>query len=165
MLTPQQMEIDAPIGWFSQYDAEIFIPEVAAIPEYGVYLEVGVHLGRSLWTAREVAKESVEVWGVDLVDDPKIEGTHFIQGDSTKAEFRKPIDVIFIDGDHSYEGCKADIENWYPCMKENGVMLFHDCDDTSPGVVQAVKEFVEENDIKDVYYAENSRCSMARIRL
>lgn len=165
MITPIQVEQQAPNGWFSQYDAEIFLPEIADIPVNGVYLEVGVHQGRSLWTAREAAKKSVEIYGVDILDDPKIKGTHFIQGDSKTLDFDKVIDVIFIDGDHSYEGCKADIENWYPRMKENGVMLFHDCDDTSPGVVQAVKEFVEENKLKDVYYAENPRCSMARIRL
>lgn len=164
MITPEQVEELAPNGWFSQYDAEIFIPAVADIPEHGVYLEVGVHQGRSLWTARFAAKKSVEVWGVDLVDDPKIVGTHFIKGDSTKVDFDKVIDVIFIDGNHSYEGCKADIENWYPRIKENGIMLFHDCDETSPGVVRAVKEFVEEFNL-NVFYSPNPRCSMARIQL
>jgi predicted O-methyltransferase YrrM len=159
------VERDGPLGWFSRFDADTLIPEVENIPENGVYLEVGVHLGRSLWTARQASKPSVEVYGVDIVDDPKIEGTIFLQGDSTTMPFDKEIDVIFIDGDHSYEGCKKDIENWYPRMKKGGVMLFHDCDETSPGVVQAVKEFVEQYKFKDMYYHPEQRCSMARIRL
>lgn len=165
MITPDEVEKSAPEGWFSRYDAEVLIPAVAEIPENGLYMEVGVYKGRSLWVARKVAKPSVEIWGVDIIEDPEIEGTNFIRGDSTKTTLNKKVDVIFIDGDHSYEGCKADIENWYPQMKEGGVMLFHDCDDTSPGVVQAVEEFVKEHNLTDVYYHPDKRCSMARVRL
>ena|SRR3990167_7725033 len=164
MITPQDVEIKAPQGWFSQFDAEIFIPEVKKIPKYGVYMEVGVHKGRSLWTARQVTKPSVEIWGVDIEEDPKIKGTSFIQGDSRTIKLAKTVDVIFIDGDHSYEGCKADVDNWYPQMKENGVMLFHDADDTSPGVVQAIEEFVKDNKLT-VWYSPEQRCSMAKVQL
>lgn len=159
------VEKNGPNGWFSRFDEAVLVPEVENIKENGVYLEVGVHLGRSLWLARQASKPSVEVYGVDIMEDPKIDGTTFLQGDSKTLEFDKEIDVIFIDGDHSYEGCKADIEHWYPKMAKDGVMLFHDCDETSPGVVRAVKEFVKQYKFKDVYYEPNQQCSMARIRL
>lgn len=35
-------------------------------------------------------------------------------------------DMIFIDGDHSYEGCKADIQSWIPNLKAGGVLAIHD---------------------------------------
>lgn len=35
-------------------------------------------------------------------------------------------DFVFVDGDHSYEGCKKDIELWYPRVKEGGWLLGHD---------------------------------------
>jgi predicted O-methyltransferase YrrM len=35
-------------------------------------------------------------------------------------------DAIFIDGDHSYEGVKKDIERYFPLLKVGGVVLFHD---------------------------------------
>lgn len=165
MITPEQMEREAPVGWFSAFDAEILISAVVAIPGRGIYLEIGVHKGRSLWTARQATKDSVEIWGVDLAEDPEIEGTNFIRGDSRKVPFEAEIDVLFVDGDHSYEGCKADIEHWYPKMKNDGVMLFHDCDETSPGVVQAVKEFVQIYKPKEFFVSPNQRCSMARVRL
>lgn len=38
----------------------------------------------------------------------------------------KKIDLIFIDGDHSYEGVKSDWGLFYPHVKESGVILFHD---------------------------------------
>ena len=36
------------------------------------------------------------------------------------------IDFVFIDGDHSYEGCKKDILAWKSKIKENGVLAGHD---------------------------------------
>jgi predicted O-methyltransferase YrrM len=36
------------------------------------------------------------------------------------------IDFIFIDGDHSYDACKADIAAWAPFVKRGGVIAFHD---------------------------------------
>jgi predicted O-methyltransferase YrrM len=38
----------------------------------------------------------------------------------------KKIDLIFIDGDHSYEGVKADWDLFLPHMAEFGVVVFHD---------------------------------------
>ena len=37
-----------------------------------------------------------------------------------------PIDLIFIDGDHSYEGVKRDWQLFVPHMKPFGVVVFHD---------------------------------------
>lgn len=160
-----ELDMKAHPGAFSTFDMEVLVPEVEKLKPGQVYLEVGVDRGKSLSVARMVAEKGVEVWGVDLRPDPEVDGTNFIRDDSTKVKLDKKVDVIFIDGDHSYEGCKADIDNWYPQMAESGVMLFHDCDESSPGVVKAVEEFVEKNKFKDVYYHPEQRCSMARIRL
>ena len=35
-------------------------------------------------------------------------------------------DMVFIDGDHSYEGCKGDIEAWVPVIKPGGILAVHD---------------------------------------
>lgn len=34
--------------------------------------------------------------------------------------------LVYIDCDHSYEGVKADIENYYPKLVSGGIMAFHD---------------------------------------
>jgi len=39
---------------------------------------------------------------------------------------KKEIDVLFIDGDHSYEGVKQDFEMYAPLVKKNGIIVFHD---------------------------------------
>lgn len=34
--------------------------------------------------------------------------------------------MVLIDGDHSYEGCKGDIEAWLPNIKPGGIIAIHD---------------------------------------
>jgi predicted O-methyltransferase YrrM len=53
---------------------------------------------------------------------------------------RGTIDFIFIDGDHSYAACKADIEAWTPFVKRGGVIAFHDFGSRADGVTRAIFE-------------------------
>lgn len=53
------------------------------------------------------------------------------------------LDIVFIDGDHTYEGCKADIEAWFPKIRDGGWIAGHDyAHPVFPGVTQAVNELV-----------------------
>ena len=36
------------------------------------------------------------------------------------------LDVLFIDGDHSYEGVRKDFDLWSPLVRPGGIILFHD---------------------------------------
>ena len=38
----------------------------------------------------------------------------------------KGIDYIFIDGDHRYDAVKQDFNDWFPHIKQNGIIAFHD---------------------------------------
>jgi len=58
-------------------------------------------------------------------------------------EMRGSVDLIFIDGDHSYEGCRVDIEAWLPFLKPGGVMAFHDFGSRASGVTQAIFETIK----------------------
>ena len=70
-----------------------------------------------------------------------------IVGDSQKTKYDsiRRIDLLFVDGDHSYEGCSADIRNWYDTLVPGGMMVFHDSY-TAPlyGVQDAVLDFLHE---------------------
>lgn len=150
MLDLKKLENELKPGSFSLYDMEAILPELQKLKAGDVYLEVGVDRGRSLDFARTVANPMVKIYGVDLRKDPKVKGTTFMRGDSSTValSFKDQINLLFIDGDHSYSGCKADIMSWAPHLSKDAVVFFHDCDETSPGVVQAVAEWV--NDLKDV---------------
>jgi len=43
-----------------------------------------------------------------------------------KREINTSVDMLFIDGDHSYEGVKADFENFSSLVKLGGYIVFHD---------------------------------------
>jgi predicted O-methyltransferase YrrM len=52
------------------------------------------------------------------------------------------LDFVFIDGDHSYEGCSLDILLWFPKVRRGGLLCGHDYrDDMGFGVIRAVDEF------------------------
>ena len=80
-----------------------------------------------------------------------------IHGDSKVVSFTDVADMVFIDGDHSYEGCIGDIKVWLSRLRWGGVMAIHDYEKQKrfndqfiadaphfkawPGVDTAVKEF------------------------
>lgn len=51
-----------------------------------------------------------------------------------------PIRLLFIDGDHSYDGSKADFEAWTPHVANDGLVAFHDVGDSWPGVTRFFEE-------------------------
>ena len=60
-------------------------------------------------------------------------------------------DLIYIDADHTYEGCKADMETWWPKMKPGGFFTGDDYSNSHApvtgvkfGVIKAVNEFAKE---------------------
>ena len=42
--------------------------------------------------------------------------------------FDRPIDFLFIDGNHDYPFVKQDFELWAPRLAPGGLLLFHDVD-------------------------------------
>jgi predicted O-methyltransferase YrrM len=57
------------------------------------------------------------------------ENVELIVGDSQKTKYNQieGYDILWIDGDHSYEGCTNDLENWYDGLEVGGHILLHDC--------------------------------------
>ena len=64
------------------------------------------------------------------------------------------IDVLFIDGDHTYDGVRADYALWSPLVRPGGVIAFHDTVPTAwahePGVVQMVNELKWNDKLRSV---------------
>lgn len=135
------------------------------------YLEIGTRDGGSLRVVLEEGTATLQsvwvadLWGTDyggsgrgdhrhidqLLDDFNYAGRRvFLDGNSRdtipalmpqKAEF---FDLVLVDGDHSYEGGKADLENVWPLVKPGGVIVFHDITHPlHPYLMRCFDEFVE----------------------
>ena len=69
-------------------------------------------------------------------------GATIIKGDSVEAAATiadHSLDFVFIDGDHSYDGCRRDISAWRPKVRTGGWLMGHDYT-IRPGVRRAVDE-------------------------
>ena len=57
------------------------------------------------------------------------------------------IDFIFIDASHDYDNVKKDMVAWFPKLKKTGIFAGHDYQSKCPGVIKAVQEFSEEQNL------------------
>jgi len=83
-----------------------------------------------------------------------IKHEEFIGDSHTEEAFnfakRFMFDLIFIDGDHTYEGVKKDIEMYLGLLNVGGLVLFHDTlfDRRSLGVKRAFEELKADENFK-----------------
>jgi predicted O-methyltransferase YrrM len=94
-------------------------------------------------TANTNQLSSPKVWEENLkglgLDIPKLLP---LKSHEAAEAYHEEIAFLFIDGGHSYETVKQDIEDWLPKVKVSGVVAFHDM--FTPhisGVVKAVTEW------------------------
>ena len=76
-----------------------------------------------------------------------------------------PVDLLFVDGDHSYEGAKADLTNYGPKIKPGGLLVVHDYG--YEGVSRAISEVFEPGSLAsvgEVHTVRAFRCSAAAKR-
>lgn len=110
------------------------------------YLEIGSWRGESLSNVAEVAKKCVSItlsptemkaldFGEEFIDAHGIFSKHLdnvtkIEHNSQTFDFSKlgeKFDLVFVDGDHSYEGVKTDTEKVLGLLKDNSsVVVWHD---------------------------------------
>lgn len=113
------------------------------------YLEIGTHKGEGilLVAASGFFKNisTIDVWNHGRIESLKNFDniTYYIgSSDDCLDDFEDgSLDVVYIDGDHSYEQVSKDIQNYLPKLKDKGFMAGHDYHvDTWPDVVRAVHE-------------------------
>lgn len=60
--------------------------------------------------------------------------------------WNRPIRMLWIDGDHSYKGCKEDFDLFSPFLAEGGVIAFHDTLNAFEGPIRVLVEDVLRSD-------------------
>jgi hypothetical protein len=73
--------------------------------------------------------------------------TTSVKGAEIAQEEGLKFDIVFIDGDHSYEMVKADILCWKPLVRKGGLLTGHDYSGARCGVVRAVNEVLGGDNI------------------
>lgn len=68
--------------------------------------------------------------------------------------WKRPIDFLFIDGDHQYEQVIRDFEDWSPHVKKGGFIAFHDTY-TWPGPTRVVQDSLRPPDWKVTLRADS----------
>lgn len=112
--------------------------------------EIGMRNGISTMALCMAARDvGGHVWSIDV--DECVEGKRnvaaaglsdchtFIHGDSACCEFPEALDVLFIDGEHSYAALTLDFQQHRGVVKDGGVILFHDST-SSPDVGDFCRE-------------------------
>lgn len=57
-------------------------------------------------------------------------------GDANELQVPGRLDFVLIDGDHSFEGARRDVNRWVPRLREGGLAVFHDMARTRLGATQ-----------------------------
>jgi MMP 1-O-methyltransferase len=84
------------------------------------------------WGATEGASRRVVARARRRARGPRLEW-HVDYSAAVAARWQGDVDLVFIDGDHSEEGVRADWEGWHEFVAPGGAVLFHDARLTQAG--------------------------------
>jgi len=129
-------------------------------------LEIGTANGGTLFMLARISTKDSKIITIDIPKKSSVMTNLFFQsfqrhnqkiytinGDShnkdTKDKIMKiiggeKVDVLFIDGDHTYEGVKRDFDMYFPLVKQRGMVVFHDIVKGDTKLVGGVPNFWQE---------------------
>lgn len=136
-------------GWLSEAQGEALLAAAARTAGSGAIVEIGSWKGRStVWLGAGAALSGRKVFAVDphegSREDPaartlepfleNIRGAGLgdvvepvvARSDEAARTITGPVELLFIDGDHSPEGARRDVDLWLDRVVQGGTVMFHD---------------------------------------
>lgn len=133
------------------------------VPQGGVIVELGSYVGASTSFLAEGSKQKsvqlfcIDTWENDAMPENKRDTWNEFKANTkdyqdmliplrglsveVASDFSKKIDLLFIDADHSYQGCSEDVKAWLSKVKDGGTIVFHDYG-WAEGVQRTVAELI-----------------------
>lgn len=158
-------------GHFGLNEGKLLYKLAKSLSDGAVIVEIGAFKGKSTsFIAEGIGKKNIQFFTIDTwYNDAMPQGREdvyddFLQNIAPYKEKVTPlrgysheivpnwpkerkIDFLWIDGDHSYEGCAQDIEDWFPLCKDGAIISFHDYRD-APGVKKAVDKAIVKGSLR-----------------
>lgn len=109
---------------------------LSEMQSHKIAVEIGSYDGGCLHAYNQIFEKVISI---DLANRSRLKEVDYIIGDSKKAlpslkqiigGKNTKIDFLMIDGDHTYDGVKADFELYHKLVRKGGVIAFHDILDT-----------------------------------
>lgn len=178
------------IGHYTFLDGSSMITDLALLKSIAKsipnceYLEIGMWRGESIMNVAENAAHCTSVnlspqdiiaMGLDakyaqlhgclIKNQSNIKTVHANSMHFDFATLNQKFDLIFIDGDHSYEGVKSDTSKVYDLLKdENSIIVWHDYgynpEVTRHSVMAAIMDGLPSEAHQYLYHVSNTICAI-----
>jgi predicted O-methyltransferase YrrM len=158
----------------AEEDKEILFTYAQKVPTGGIIVDIGTCAGGSAFMMGLGSDPSATVYTMDpnkhepLMEDAEKLGLggRIVYLKQTSEEVAKewdgtPIDLLFIDGIHSYWGVKVDLEGLGKYVKKDGYIIAHDAL-LYGGIGEAMEEackngFIEKIELRSTLYRDDPR--------
>ncbi len=182
-------------GWLKEAEGRLLFALAAGVPGEGAVVEIGSAEGKStIWMASglKAAARTGKLYAIDphesylgrdnthdgFVGNMERAGVEDVvvgmamTSEQASRGWDRPVRLLFVDGDHSYESVRLDCELWSRHLIGGGVIAFHDCLRANTGPTRVFfEQVVESNQYCDfsfrgsVGYAVKAGCQAHGIQL
>lgn len=144
LIEKHQIKTVAEIGCFLGYSSAWFARRVEKVYCIDLWKDIGDPTSRESlhWILETlgVGLDFYEHWRANMAAEGVFHKIQPLKGHSVAVAHLVPtVDLVYVDGDHSYAGCLGDIQAYLP--KAAKVICGDDYSDQFPGVIRAVQDF------------------------
>tara|TARA_E500000178_G_scaffold333315_1_gene368085 strand:+ start:5396 stop:5884 length:489 start_codon:yes stop_codon:yes gene_type:complete len=149
-----KINVPRTIEWNNKPNRKYFLEHLIIDNGYMSMAEIGVRDGRTTFYLLDkipylkiyAVDTDIRLFYNETIKEKYSDRLIPINGDSAVVAERVPkVDLVFIDADHSYDGCRKDIQLYSKRINGGGCLSGHDID--FPGVNKAVSELVRTYDV------------------